>query len=82
MLAYAELYPELITDIERGLRYFSGRKKNKKEMQKILDALGNVFRSDDLPMGGLRRALEGTGTPIPYDRIREIKEQLDFTEIE
>ena len=51
-------------------------------MQKILDALGNVFRSDDLPMGGLRRALEGTGTPIPYDRIREIKEQLDFTEIE
>ena len=82
MLAYAELYPELIPDIERGLRYYSGRKKNKKEMQKILDALRNVFRSDDLPMGGLRRALEGTGTPIPYDRIREIKEQLDFTEIE
>ena len=47
-----------------------------------MDALQNVFRSDDLPIGGVRRALDGTGAPIPYDRIREIKEKLDFTEIE
>ena len=82
MLAYAELYPDLITDIERGLGQFSGGKKNKKEMQIILDSLRNIFRSDDLPIGGVRRALDATGTPIPYDRIREIKEKLDFTEIE
>ena len=82
MLAYAELYPDLVTDIERALGQFSGGKKNKKEMQIIMDALQNIFRSDDLPIGGVRRALDGTGTPIPYDRIREIKEKLDFTEIE
>lgn len=82
MLAYSELYPDLVTDIERALGQFSGGKKNKKEMQAIMDALQNVFRSDDLPIGGVRRALDGTGAPIPYDRIREIKEKLDFTEIE
>ena len=82
LMAYKQLFPDLVYDMEKGLGYFGGRKRNKKDMQILFDALDNIFRSDDIPISGVRRAIDATGAPIPYDRIREIKEQLDFTEIE